>query len=1150
FFEDATIKTAGGRIEIGSISEGIVNLSTIDNGFTFDYSGIEVFRDISLSGRSSIDASGLGGGNIQVTGNNISIAGISGFSAVTLGSTPGKNINIFAADSLEISGIENEDNFVSYISIRIFPNGTADAGNIDIETDSLSIGDRALITSDVLGQGNAGNININASESVTLESQGNTSALFSGVRSGAVGNAGSININSNSLGLSNGAFVSAFTLGQGNAGNITIDTNSLSLTNGSSLNTSTRAEGNAGDISINATNILVDGQGNIDVSTGIFSNVGSEAIGNAGNINITTESLTIANRGVLDTVTAGQGDAGNINVNASNSIAVEGNDADTFGNTSIRAFPSGDMAQGNGGNIELKTGSLTIDNGATLFVSGGTRGKGGNVTIDAAGDVSFANNSNINVTGTEGGSIDINAKSLSIISASNLFNGIPSNSGFSEAQSGDINVNLEEDIVLDGLNNNGLTFISNTSFGIGNPGNININARNITFRNGSNASIFSTSQQDGNIGEVNLNAAGDIVFDGITNQRSGIVNTIPDGASGDIGAINLQAQNLTITNGATISSQVSGIANGGDINIDVANSIKIDGFADISVEDTEVIGSEISSNIARTGVGDAGNISISTQNLELSRNGRISADVSGRGNGGDINIDAEQITIGVQGNPDTSPSFISAETFDSSEGNGGNIIINTGSLFISDGGDIDVGIGGVGNGGNININARDIVSVDGSGILFDSDLSSGIFADALNSIGNAGNIEIETARLSVTNGAFISAEILGSSIGDGGSIIVRASDSIKVSGTGGIEVDILDENAQGNGGNLILETRQLTVEDGAAISAFTLGDGNAGSVIINAIESIELRGFTETGRSGLFASALQGNGDGGNITVSTDQLTISDGAVISVSNFPSLEESTFPPGTGQPGEINVQANSIALSNGGRIIAATQSPTGEGANINLEVAEDITISGDSFISARAINQGSGGNIAIDSRFIIAFPDGNNDILASAEQGQGGNITINAESLFGIQERTPSDLTNDINASSQVSGLDGTISISTPDINPVQGATELPTNVVEPGATTEQACQANREVLAKGGLNIMGKGGIVPDPALPLNSLNVIANSDNTPTSSIPAPIETSKGKIQPARGVKVTKSREIILTAYRTNNSGDRIPEGSANCGQV
>ena len=139
-----------------------------------------------------------------------------------------------------------------------------------------------------------------------------------------------------------------------------------------------------------------------------------------------------------------------------------------------------------------------------------------------------------------------------------------------------------------------------------------------------------------------------------------------------------------------------------------------------------------------------------------------------------------------------------------------------------------------------------------------------------------------------------------------------------------------------------------------------------------------------------------------------------------------------------------------------------------------------------------------------------------------------------------------MTNDINASSEVSGFDGTVNIDTSDINPVQGATELPSNVVEPEQTTAQACSAGRGT-ANNGLAIAGKGGVPPAPDTPLNSENIISTEQNSAAFAIPQPIETSQGKIQPARGIKVTKSGKIVLTAYRTNNAGERIPEIKPNC---
>ena len=107
---------------------------------------------------------------------------------------------------------------------------------------------------------------------------------------------------------------------------------------------------------------------------------------------------------------------------------------------------------------------------------------------------------------------------------------------------------------------------------------------------------------------------------------------------------------------------------------------------------------------------------------------------------------------------------------------------------------------------------------------------------------------------------------------------------------------------------------------------------------------------------------------------------------------------------------------------------------------------------------------------------------------------------------------------------------------------------PANLIESQQTVAQACRDRKLANAKSGLTIEGKGGIVPDPKLPLNSLNISVAGESSSTSAIPEAIETSKGKIQPARGIRIFSNGEVILTAYRTNNSGQRIPESNVNCG--
>ena len=240
-----------------------------------------------------------------------------------------------------------------------------------------------------------------------------------------------------------------------------------------------------------------------------------------------------------------------------------------------------------------------------------------------------------------------------------------------------------------------------------------------------------------------------------------------------------------------------------------------------------------------------------------------------------------------------------------------------------------------------------------------------------------------------------------------------------------------------------------------------------------------------------------------------------------------------------------------LNDGGRIEAATQSETGEGAVINLQVDDTIRLENNSFISAQAFGNANGGNLTIDTNFIIAFPSktvGNgNDIVASAVDGEGGNIDITAESLLGIEERTAKEgnRTNDIDASSDF-GLDGTISIFTPDINPVQGATELPNNVVAPEQTVTQACANNRGSVANSFV-VKGKGGIPALPTAPLNSETITVGGESATNTTNITTIATENGNITLARGVIKTADGQIILTPTPVNGSATRTANGSPNC---
>ena len=361
----------------------------------------------------------------------------------------------------------------------------------------------------------------------------------------------------------------------------------------------------------------------------------------------------------------------------------------------------------------------------------------------------------------------------------------------------------------------------------------------------------------------------------------------------------------------------------------------------------------------------------------------------------------------------------------------------------------------------------------------------------------------------------------------------------------------------------------------------TTGIGNAGNIVLNVPGNIIINGSDAPSQSmpfvdpllqelepetGLFANTTAiSNGDGGNIEITNNgNLSLVDGAKVTVDSQ----------GTGNGGNLIIRTNSLTLENQAELNSATKFGQ-NGGNINLNVIEDIILRNNSFISGRAFELAKGGNLIINARFILGFPSkGNgNDIIATAEEGKGGNININARQIFNLQEGKAIDdegnfflnNNNDIDASSQTEGLDGTVSISTPDTNTLQTDIELPSSIVEPETLGVNACSKEIGTEASSFI-VKGKGGIPLQPTKAFMADSLISEGETITlekktlareieqkqvnSNYIPAeikPIQTSMGDIYPARGVIKTEDGKIILTAYATDNTNMRTPHKSSNC---
>ena len=942
-----------------------------------------------------------------------------------------------------------------------------------------------------------------------------------------------------------------------------------------------------------------------------------------------------------------------------------------------------------GKNISLVGGNVSFD-GGTIFASGANVQLGGlteagtvNINEDssltfpdgvARGDVFLANNSLTAVSDRGGGSININARNFELTSGSNIIAAITSSDSL-DTQAGDIVINATNNVLL-----NEASFIANFlgDNALGKTGNIDITARNISFLNGGN--VFNVSNGRGDTGNITLTASADILFDGIElGIRSGVQNFLnnPE-ATGNVGDINLESNNLSVTNGGQILSLVTGVANGGNINLDIANSINIDGFGEIISSDgtLSLLASQISSQVAFSGVGDSGDINLNTQNLSITNNGELNVSIAGLGNGGDININADTVLVdgGILadelGNTILPPSSIGTVTLgglsdfnpNNIEANAGNIGISTNSLVISNGGAIDAGVSSIGNGGNIVLNATEFVEVS-NGTVEANVISQGIgegnggsleintarlfltdealisasvlgtgnagnlvlnatdFIDISNSsvianifldgVGDAGGLEINTTKLSLTDGAFITASVSGT--GNAGSIIINVLDTVEVTDNSLISVNIL-ENAIGNSGNIEINTANLSLMGGSVLTGSSRGQGNAGSIVITATDKVFLENslinsnignpdgiaavgnvgniqieareieFTDTAQiqAGLFSGAtgepgivsltatesisLRGEntgifsnndpnsfGDASNTQLFAQTITFDDGAGIRATNF----------GNGNGGNVSITANNLSLNRNNSISGSTVS--GTGGIVDLKITENLILRSENQISARAFNDANGGNLTIDTEFIIAFPNGNNDIFANAERGEGGNINITAESLFGIQERALNSVTNDINASSEF-GLQGNITINTPEVDPTSGLIELPQAVTDP---SDQISQNPCEQTIGSEFIITGKGGIPPSPhnnlssdvvrvdlaeVIPTESQgnvgantirpNSIRQNGVSPNDNFPEATENDEDEIPEeivvAQGWIFNDQGEVMLTAYDPTQTGVKL----------
>ncbi|MEH1873639.1 S-layer family protein [Nostoc sp.] len=467
----------------------------------------------------------------------------------------------------------------------------------------------------------------------------------------------------------------------------------------------------------------------------------------------------------------------------------------------------------------------------------------------------------------------------------------------------------------------------------------------------------------------------------------------------------------------------------------------------------------------------AGSIHFQGRNISLQDASAALLVNQGSNNSGDISVNAsESLQLGGVGTDGFPQSRLRADNF--GDGAGGNILVSASQVFLYDGGTVDGFNFGKGSGSNISVEIGDLLQVVGLSPI--SGLSSSLITSTTNS-GKSGDIRVVTKKLQILDGAEI--DNVSVSNGMGGNTTINAADFIEVMGQN-LNDSLIAVSAfsQANAGQLTINTAKLRVRDGGGIVASTVNSGNGGDLLINASDSVEVSGVSSISRlpsrigarAELLAPPIRQllglpdviTGNTGKLVVNTSRLQITDGAIVGVDHQ----------GIGDAGKLEINAVSIRLDNGGKITAATVQ--GEGGNISVQ-ANDLVMRRGSSIVTNAGGIGNGGNITINSPIIVGWE--NSDIIANAFQGNGGNINITTQGIFGLEYRPQLTSENDITASSQF-GVNGTVDIKNFGVDPNSGLVELPANVTDPSKLIATGCSNN----TGSSFVATGRGGIPQNP----------------------------------------------------------------------
>ncbi len=461
--------------------------------------------------------------------------------------------------------------------------------------------------------------------------------------------------------------IQAETEGLRDGGGIDVGADSLSMER-SDIFSNTWSEGGGGSISLKVTE-------SVDISdfSRIFADAAGETedAGDAGTVLIETERLSMSGGGAISSDTYGGGKGGDVTLRASESVDISGEVTKIFAGAEGTHLEPGE-APGDAGTLSIETTRLSLSDHA--IISSDTKdggGRGGDIVISGAGGEM--------------------AESVSVSEDGRIYSGaylVYMDEG-KTGDGGTVEIRAREVSFTHGGR------ISSESDGPGRGGDVTIRAESVRFSGTGSEGEMSKAYTSALNQEETAGDAGDILIeaDHVVFDNEGGVTASTEGP-GTAGVVRIDAGQVALGAGASVSSASEGGVNGGDagvIDIHAESVITLDGNSSITTE--------------TAGDGKAGDITLTAADIRLNDNSSVTSastsESDGAGDAGMILLDLTRSVIAESG---------SAVTTEAEGGGGGKIFIRAGGrIYLLDGEITSSVWQGWGNGGDITTASEHVV---------------------------------------------------------------------------------------------------------------------------------------------------------------------------------------------------------------------------------------------------------------------------------------------------------------------------------------------------------------------------------------------------------------------------------------------------------